>query len=201
MSEEDAAYMDSILPMELYPETYRPCCIDMLKWDENFNQEPLNHNFFRHWMSMLIKNPRIFFEAWELETCGFWTVNVPAVNQYARNIGGGSPRNLSTEYKAVLNSIDLYPDNLLGNDSLKTLFPVNEWGVPIGMISWAILFLIICMAVKKDCLQIIALAPSLGLVITLVVASPIWYWPRYGVALQFMIPFYLLLFMRGSARS
>lgn len=40
---------------------------------------------------------------------------------------------------------------------------------------------------------VLFLVPSLALVGTLVVVSPIWYWPRYGAALQFLIPLYIAI--------
>ena len=39
----------------------------------------------------------------------------------------------------------------------------------------------------------VSLLPVLGLLATLLIASPIWYWPRYGAAAQFLIPFYVFL--------
>ena len=51
MSEKDANLMDSLLPMEKYPETYRPLVVDMLKWDVDFSQSYLNSHlkeFFIH---------------------------------------------------------------------------------------------------------------------------------------------------------
>ena len=200
MSDEDRAYMDSVLELDLYPETYRPCCIDQLKWNQNFHSAPLEQDFFKHWFSMLARNPRIFFEAWELSSCGFWTVNVPAVNQYARNIGGGSPRNFSEDFKPLLDSMDLHPANLLGSPVWKELFPLNDWGVPVGIIAWAVLLLAVCLLVRGEALSLFALAPSAGLMITLIIASPIWYWPRYGAAVQFLIPFYLMLMFPARGR-
>lgn len=41
--------------------------------------------------------------------------------------------------------------------------------------------------------MVFALVPSLALVGTLVVASPIWHWPRYGAALHFLIPLYIAI--------
>ena len=43
--------------------------------------------------------------------------------------------------------------------------------------------------------MLLALAPSLGLIATLLLASPIWYWPRYGAAVQFLLPVYLMFFL------
>ena len=39
MTEEDREYMNGLLPLENYKDTYRPCVVDLLKWDQNFSQK------------------------------------------------------------------------------------------------------------------------------------------------------------------
>ena len=58
------------------------------------------------------------------------------------------------------------------------------------MINWGIGLLFVFIVIKKQKKLLIPLAPSIGLIITLVVASPISYWPRYAAAEQYLIPFY-----------
>ena len=41
---------------------------------------------------MLVKNPLVYFEAWEMQTFGYWTVNHPSVVFHQGNINGGVPR-------------------------------------------------------------------------------------------------------------
>ena len=48
MSDSDRAYMDSLLPLDQFKDKYRPTCTDMLKWDPEFNSEPLSNNFWDH---------------------------------------------------------------------------------------------------------------------------------------------------------
>lgn len=103
MSDSDRAYMDSLLPLGQYKDKYSPTCTDKLKWDSEFNSEPLSNNFWSHWISMMLRNPKVYLEAWEMQTCGYWTVNVPAAVQSASNIYGGVPRNI-------------YPENNIGHD-------------------------------------------------------------------------------------
>ena len=65
-TESDKEYMSSLLPLEQYQEVYAPTCTDPLKWNAQFNPEPLTDDFWPHWLSMLVKNPFVYFEAWEM---------------------------------------------------------------------------------------------------------------------------------------
>ena len=187
MTDSDREYLDALLPLELYETTYRPCCTDMLKWDEEFNEEPLEEGFFSHWASMLIRNPVLYFESWELQTFGFWAVNVPEVNSYASNISGGVPRNFYSQDQ--LTSLGINFDNKLGSDLFYRIFPWDEWSIPVSWVFWALLYIALCLILLGRSSWLLALLPSFGLMATLVVASPLWYWPRYGAAVQFLIPF------------
>lgn len=193
MSPEDKEFMNDILPLDLYTSTYRPCCTDLLKWDGNFNNETLKGtDFWVHWLSMLIRNPRVFFEAWELQTCGYWAINIPAASNYTYNISGGVPRygdNISD-----LEAYDIVPKNLLG-DFAYVLFPVDGWSIPGGLIFWILLFVVVVLLSSGSASIILALSPSLGLVFTLLIASPIWYWPRYVAPIQILLPFYFMLLL------
>ena len=47
--------------------------------------------FSMHWISMGIENPIVYFESWELQTFGYWTINHPLVLLHNGNINGGAP--------------------------------------------------------------------------------------------------------------
>ena len=49
--------------------------------------------FSMHWISMGIENPIVYFESWELQTFGYWTINHPLVLLHNGNINGGAPPN------------------------------------------------------------------------------------------------------------
>ena len=193
MTDSDRAYMDELLPIELYESTYRPCCTDLLKWDGYFNAGALDDRFFGHWLSMLVRNPGTFIDAWVMQTFGWWTINQPAAITYEENISGGVPRNNRPNELA---SYGIHPRNLLRFDAAQELFPKDEWSIPAGWTVWALSYLCLCTLVSRGSrVTLLALVPSLGLVTTLLVASPIWYWARYALALQLLIPFYGALFL------
>lgn len=195
MSDEDKEYMDQLLPIELYESTYRPCCVDMLKWDANFNPSVLENGFFERYFSMLLKNPKLFFEGWELQTYGFWTVNCEEINYYSGNIMGGVPRNYYPDYyKSELDTYGIQVGKYVNDPILTKIFPIEDPAIPIGIINWFVIILIILAIIVRQEVLLVALAPTAGLMITLIVASPISYWPRYAAAEQYLVPFYLVLF-------
>lgn len=195
LSETDKEYMDSLLPLEQYAEKYRPCCTDLLKWDAEFNAGPLEDNFFQTYLSILVKNPKLCIESWELQTFGFWTVNQKGVNTATNNITGGAPWNFSESGQASLENYGIVSKNLLGSERWKEIFPMEDHAIPLGMINWLLLLLICFLIMRKKRNYLLALAPTFGLFLTLAIASPIFYWQRYEAAVQFLLPFYILVFL------
>ncbi len=198
MSESDHAYMDALFPIAEYKNAYRPCCTDMLKWDSRFNGDILNEDLWVHWSSMLKRNPRIYFEAWELQTFGFWAINVgntPSVENtpsiWSWNIAGGVPRNTGKYSFPAEFDIQFGPYNT--SYTLTQLFPEDEWSIPLSWILWGLLYLCILLCCNRKASWLAIIIPSLSLLGTLVIASPIYYWPRYGAAAQFLVPLYLLI--------
>lgn len=204
MSESDREYLDSILPLDEYRAAYTPCCTDSLKWSADFDGSALKEGLWSHWLSMLAKNPNVYFQAWELQTYGFWAVNPENGDQlWSWNIGGGVPRNTNPLYADQLSSYGIESSSAALDESWNEMLPYDSWSMPISWLFWAVLYLSICVFAAGKGRWTIALVPSLLLVGTLAIASPIYYWPRYGAALQFLIPMYVLMFLlafRGEGK-
>ena len=79
ISNEEKSFLNEIMPLEKYIDNYRPGLVDHMKWSEDFNTEFLR-NILKVWMSLLIKNPILFIEAWAMETCGFWRLSYWELN-------------------------------------------------------------------------------------------------------------------------
>lgn len=195
MTESDREYLNSILPIDEYKSTYYPCCTDNLKWSDHFNDNALGSNMWEHWFSMLVRNPNAFFQAWELQTFGFWTVNTEQQAGWSWNISGGVPRNANPDFVGELANFDISSNPMALDEKWTALFPIDSWSVPIGWLFWLVVYLVCCLGISKRGSWLLFLMPSLILLGTLAIASPIYYWPRYGAALQFLIPFFLLLFV------
>ncbi len=192
MSQADTAYMNSILPIELYRSSYRPCCVDLLKWDENLNTIPLyNPRFFITWLSLFIKNPRLYFEAWELNSYGFWTVNLPEINLQTANISFGAPLNFSAEGFSVVGSFRLDFSSHLQGQFWEKLLPLDSWSVPLGILNWIIAFIILTLAANYSPRYLLPFFPSVGIIVALLIGTPIWYLPRYELPVQILLPMFL----------
>ena len=200
MTDEDRAYMESLMPLDEYANVYTPRIIDSIKDNEAFSKFSRSE-LLEHWASMLVRNPERYVEAWVLETYGFWTVNRPEVWAYTSNVVDGVPRNVFPEYADSLSAMGIYPENLLGGDTLRDVLVLECVQPPIGVLFWVMLFQALCLLFSGKRRWVIMLCPALALMLTLLVASPIWYWPRYALVLQLLIPLTLMLFATmGRAR-
>lgn len=185
MSDSDREYMNSILALDQYDNVYTPCCTDMLKWNASFNSEPLNEGFIGHWLSMFVRNPRLYFESWVLQTYGFWTVNGPCISEFD-NIGGGVPR--IDEFASEVHVFDINPQNLFHSSLASDSLAWHSSPLPSGVLLWIFVFAFIELVTCGLRGFTLMLLPSIGVVGTLVIASPIWYWPRYAMILNFTLP-------------
>lgn len=71
------------MPLEKYKDNYSPGLVDHFKWSSDFNTEFFNTHqseFIKVWLSLLVKNPKLYLEAWELNTCGFWGLSFWELN-------------------------------------------------------------------------------------------------------------------------
>lgn len=203
MSPEEREFLNGMLPLERYAATYRPCCVDMLKWDDRFEVDALRgKQFLKTWFSLLRKNPRLYAEAWALETYGFWTVNHPETNLSTRNITYGAPYNIKEPEGLDLNGYRLRFPHLLDGEPWASLIRADAWSIPLGILNWLLLLAGLFLLLAGQGQLGLALAPSLGIIAGLLVGTPISYLPRYELPVQLLAPLILLLlFGRRSGRE
>lgn len=201
MSKSDREFMNELLPIEMYSENYHPCSIDLLKWNEKFDEEYLeNHKgqFVKVWLSMFAKNPGCYFESWELMTIGYWGINRWELNEDASNITKG---NLD-----ILNEVEncgIKTSNLLENKYIdfEKIFKTEDASISLAVINWLALFITVLFCIRKKYYWIIITAPTLGNIATLLIASPYAYWQRYGLVQYYLIPIYIVLGMEAIKRK
>lgn len=196
MSESDRSYMNELLPLDRYGEVYRPSFIDPLKWNDDFNSDHLKDGFWSHWVSMFLQNPSMYFEAWELQTFGFWAPNVKGADGLPENFLMGVPYNFVADAKA---STGVTFRNLLApfGDGVDVAIGLNAWSISGAVVFWLLVFSAVLLVSRGRSRFALPLLPFLLLYGTLFIASPIWYWPRYIVAAQFGLPVVLVVVARG----
>ena len=195
LSEEDLSYLDSILPLERYREAYNPGSVDFLKWDAAFHEEPLTRGFWGHYLSVLRKNPRLCFEAWQLQSHGFWTVNIPEINRSAGNITTGGNL-LNTVGQGTLAEYGIEPGTLWQNPLCDRLFPLLWRGLPAGWIFWLLLGVCAMALAARRWRLLIPLLPGLLLEGSVALLTPTYYWQSYVMACYYLLPLYLLWLTR-----
>lgn len=190
LSETDKEYMNKIVPIEEYASVYRADCIDSIKWSEHYNGSALEKDFFKTYFSILKKNPKICFEAWELQTFGFWTLNQPRILTFDGNIGGGVLRNVQPDGVGIEG---IWTKPVDENAKWVKLFPYQSKCIPIGYAHWLLIGLALFALIRYNWKRLVVLSPALGLMATLIIASPIYYWPRYGLAQQLLLPLFIIM--------
>lgn len=196
MSESDRSYMNELLPLDRYKEVYHPSFIDPLKWNDDFNSDHLKGGFWAHWVSMFLRNPSTYFEAWELQTFGFWAPNVKGVDGLPENFLMGAPYNLMADGES---SAGVGFRNLLAplGDGVDKAFGLSAWSISGAVVFWLLVLSAVLLVSRGRPRFALPLLPFLLLYGTLFIASPIWYWPRYIVAAQFGLPVVLVVVARG----
>ena len=82
IDEEDARFLNEILPYDQWASTYQISFVDTLKFSSDFHNNILQENkgrFLKTWFRILLKNPETYFKAYILQTYGLWSVmhNIP----------------------------------------------------------------------------------------------------------------------------
>lgn len=181
-------FVNDIIPVEKLKTVYTPQLVDSIKWNEDFNDNFFeNHKkeFLKVWFSLFKKNPRIYLESWCLSTYGYWSLNTWSLNYFQANISQGN-----LEYIKDNDNCGVYNTNLLENPKidLKKAFSLFTPTPSIAICIWIALFMLFYMWVNKRRKYIILLIPVLGNWLTLLIATPIAYWPRYALSILYMFP-------------
>lgn len=202
LSEEEKSFLDEMLPLERYPAAYRPCCVDLLKWDDAFNFEALRGSrFMKMWFSILPQNIGIYAEGWVLETFGFWALNRPESVGSTANISVGSPLNFKYEGETKVRGRTLRFENKLPAFLDFLSLPTDTPSLPLGPLNWLLLLLALLLLLNGEGSLVLPLLPSLGIATGMLIGTPIYYLARYELPVQVLVPLFLLLTFRGWEKT
>ena len=79
MGEEEREFLFKIMPEQEWKARYAPCLADKIKWTDGANMEYISQNkrsFWKVWGALLLKNPAIYLRAYGMDTFGFWAPGV-----------------------------------------------------------------------------------------------------------------------------
>lgn len=199
MTEEDQKFMNNLLPIEKYQEIYRPCVVDLLKWDPEFDQSFLNSHFsdfLKTYISLGIRNPGKYISGWALMTFGYWAPNRWELNSDNGNLSRGNFNDLISS-DLEIKQVDL---NDLPDSFSYKIFPITGTIVEMSIVNWIAVAAFLLALISHDRAGTLGLALSIGIIITLIIASPYWYWQRYGMAQFYLLPIYMYFLIKDMKK-
>ena len=193
LNEEQAAFINSLLPLDVIREVYNPVIVDPVKWNAEFGGGFLRENlpdFFRVWLQLLPGNFWIYVKAYLLQTLGYWAPANLGTTEIFTAIEG-----LHRDYLAA-NQLVVGP--VWGNGSLQAIleryyrsaarFPSE------GIWIWLMFFCCFIRGlIKKDRQSILIFAPCLLCWLSLMLAAPVYTGTRYALSFLYGIPVFLVL--------
>lgn len=190
-------YLDRLLPYELWPATYAPTNVDPLKWHPDFDEAYLSATrpqFLRTWAAVVARNPGRCFDAYCLQTFGFWKT-------------GATHRYGFADTYVVENSLGVEPADLLERWTGFSAMPLldgirgpegTSGFVSVGVLVWTVLLCATLLVLTGRSRFLAVLAPCALLWLTVMIATPVAFSLRYVFALALCFPGFPLLPFAGS---
>ena len=186
VTEEEAAILGEVVPMEYIASYYNPYYFDIVKEyiRSEGNQQVIADNkgkYLALWARVGLRNPARYLEAEVRQTCGYWCfdMNEPIYEQYRM---AENPFELTTQRKVFSYDFGLWMDDFL----MKFQDSYNKvWS--LGLTTWTMLA---CMAYalyrRKSCLVYL---PYGMLFLSLLLATPVHAEFRYTYGMFVALPF------------
>lgn len=188
ITDEQREFINAVCPIEVIKENYSPCIIDNVKWSGKFNNDFLLANknkFFKVWLEIGMKHPKIYIEEYLLNTIGFWDINRATMDAYINPTMWGD-----TDTFIGIKQKD-YIQNVTG----KTIRNILRPTVPVS--SAIYLFILIFGALltvyRKKYKNLLIYLPAFLVWGTIMIAAPIAFSLRYVYILVLTIPLNLIV--------
>ena len=185
LTEQEAAVIGGVLPLEKYAEAYDPCLVDSIKWNESFSNtywEQHRQDFLRTYLSLLPKHFSEFVKAYCLETFGFW-------HPYSQNEYGYIDQFVADNTLGI-HTVDAFK-MVFGfsiQENLSTFRPM----LGSGTLVWILfLSLTLCLELGQK-KRALFFAPSLFLWLSVMIATPVAFSFRYVYVLAILFPLMLV---------
>ena len=198
--EADKSYIEKMMPIELIKKQYHPRTVDAIKWNDAYNRQFVDHHkkeFFRTWFSLFKLYPKDYFDAWRLNTQGFW--GYLAGYEWQGKFGHAYEEEIYTTNKTKVGLADGYKVSELSvlPDNVKQRLGHYLWDysiyIPSGICLWITIFIGCIMVYRKQYNLLLVLAPAIFCSMTLVLAAPIAKAFRYTFYYALCLPLLIII--------
>lgn len=198
MTDEQADFIDQLIPHERIKESYTPCIVDRIKWNPEFNDEFLEANkgeFLSTWGKMFWSNKKIYIDAHLLETAGFWAPTFGGIDRPAYVQIGVWP--LPFKKELGIREVDLIKEGF-GFSFIDIVRPKKP--IPEATFIW-LLFASLTLTLCRNRNNCIVYLPSLFVLIALWIGTPLAMSLRYIYVFVLMLPFLLVFPLLSYGRD
>lgn len=185
LNKSEKELINKIIPYDKIKDIYDPKLSDGIKFDKDFNIEEFNKNkldYLKLWIELVFKYPLTSIESYLISTLGYYYPNL----QY-----------WSVATDIVDNGYGIYQtnrENKLNNTILKNQ-DINRpiFGIlwSTGIYIWIIISIMYYFIIKLDKKLLFIFMPTIGIWLSLMIASPVWGEFRYIYCIVLVIPFLL----------
>lgn len=194
LSEEQAGFLDGLLPLEEYSRRYAPMFVDTIKYDDAFDTDFLQDNkerFVSVYLTLGFSHPDTYFRAYLSATYGYWSFLAPNKNQsYLFSISDNvrSEADILQMEEWDLYNRPVYPQGF--SEAFDSLYRSVVWAPSGGFCFMLVLVLSLVLATMKGSPRwLLVSMPCLLLWGTVMVAAPIASTLRYLFPLVVALPF------------
>lgn len=187
LTKKEEKMISKVLDVDIMKDAYNPRWSDGIKFNKNFNIRPFNENkgdYFKLWLELVVKYPKVAVEAYSISTLGYWYPNIVdrayensiVENDYGIKMKPKAP-------KAIQNYVEF-----MGRRDI----PIVSLLVSIGLMMWLVFLSIYIIIKNKKYNYLYIYVPVIGTWITLLIASPVYNEVRYIYSLFTALPLLLL---------
>lgn len=196
----DKRFIEQMKSIDKIKAQYDPRTVDAIKWTPGYNRQFVDHHkkeFFKTWFSLMWLYPGDYFEAWRLNTQGFWGYLEGC--EWQSKFGHSYEEEIYTTKKTKVGLADGFKVSALSvlPENLKEKLGHYVWDystyIPSGVCLWLTILIGCVMIYKKQYELLLVLAPAFFCSMTLILAAPIAKAFRYTFYYALCLPLFAII--------
>lgn len=192
LTAEERALIEKVVDLTYIHDLYNPGFADNIKeLVRAGNQDYLvahKKDFFRLWASLGLRYPGDYLTAYVDQTYGYW---YPDSFYLVAEAEGVSATDLGVSHRPLIGG----PLVIKGKEiaiKLGSMVPIYGTLWSMGVACWVLLFCICTVIIREEYYKLICYLPSLSLLFTVLIATPVATEFRYVYFMVLCLPFYLI---------
>ncbi len=166
-TKEEEKLLNDLIPLEVMKKSYNPISVDAIKFNSEYKAYVFDENkkdYFKLWLSLVIKHPVIAVESYLTSTLGYW---------YPDNLMWAVYLDVEENYFGIeMDSKIPWAQKYL-NEIESRSFPIIAMSWSIGLCFWILLVASYITFKRIGLKYLYPFVPVLGIWITMMLASPV----------------------------